>query len=61
MNKKFTLNEHFMQTFVNYYPSSNLVFWNLCFQFLHLKFSLHGSLQQIGNIWSRKKIPGNGG
>ena len=28
--RKFTLDQHFIQTFVNYYPSSDLVFWNLC-------------------------------
>ena len=27
--KKFTLNEHFIQTFVNYHPFSDIVLWNL--------------------------------
>ena len=27
--KKLTLNEHFIQTFVNFYPFSDIVLWNL--------------------------------
>ena len=39
--RKFTLNKHFIQTSVNYYPFSDLVFRKFYF----------GSLQQIGNFW----------
>ena len=28
--RKFTLNKHFIQTYANYNPSSDLVLWNLC-------------------------------
>ena len=50
--RKFTLhvNLHFIQTFVNYYPSSGLVFWNLCIvhSILYLQFSLLQSESKMG-------------
>ena len=50
--RKFTLNQHFSQTFVNYNLSSDLVLWNcaLHIQFLYFKSFHFGSLQQIGNF-----------
>ena len=41
--RKFILNQHFIQTFYNYCPSSGNVFRNFCtlhIQFLYLKFLL---------------------
>ena len=51
--RKFTLKQHFIQTSVNQYSSSDLVYRNLCIahSIFVLKVFNFGSLQQIGKFW----------
>ena len=50
--RKFSLNKHFIQSFVNYYHSFHLVLCNLCIAHsIFVSFNF-GSLQQIDNFWS---------
>ena len=55
----FTLNQHFIQTFVNYYPSSDLVFWNLCIvhsTFVRKVFTIavYNKLGIYGPFWEKR-------
>ena len=50
--RKLALNQHFIQTFVYYSPSSDLIFWNLCIahSIFVLKISTSAVSSKLGNF-----------